>query len=232
MLLSIGTAQLVTVITAITVTLILGIVISLSGHKFDVRMLAYCAVSIGLSFALSYVKVFEMPYGGAITIGSFVPLIIFSYIYGVRAGLFAGAIYGILQFLADPYFLTPVQFLLDYILAFCSIAGAGLIGIFAKNHKSGLIVSVPVVLILRLIVHILAGFIFYASITMRAGEIPLFGDTSAMSGFTYSSLYNMTYVIPDMIIALVLVVLMTMNKSFIRLIEVTSLNNKDKKILR
>ncbi|MGI6700979.1 MAG: energy-coupled thiamine transporter ThiT [Christensenellales bacterium] len=224
-----STSQTVTVITTIALTLLLGLILSLSGKKFDTRMLAYAAVSIGLSFALSYIKVFEMPYGGAITVGSLVPLIIFSYVYGFRAGLFAGAVYGLLQFMQGPYFLTPVQFLLDYILAFAAISAAGAVGLIINNRRTALIVSVPCVLIVRLIIHILAGFIFYSSVTMRAGEIPIFGNTSTMSGFTYSFLYNTTYILPDMLIALVIVILLSTNKSFIRLIEITSLNNKDRK---
>ena len=224
---AIGISQYVTVITSITITLILGIIVVLSGKRFNSRLLAYAAVSIGLSFALSFVKVYEMPYGGSVTIGSFVPLIIFAYIYGIKAGIFAGSIYGLLQFLAGPYFLTPVQFVLDYILAFVTISGAGLMALLIKDHRKALIASVPVVYVLRLIVHILAGFIFYSSMTMRAEVLPIFGDTALMTGFVYSTLYNSTYIIPDMLISMVIIILLTANKSFIRIIEIVSYNSKD-----
>lgn len=229
---SIGTTQMVTVITTLTIALLIGIVLVLRGKKFDTRMLAFAAITLALSFALSFVKFWHMPYGGSTTLASFVPLIIFSYIYGGRSGLFVGIIYGILQFFAGPYFLTPIQFLLDYILGFSSIALAGVVSLVVKNHRKGLIISVPVVCALRLFFHVLAGFIFYSSIDMMAPELPIFGSTADMSGFVYSFIYNASYVLPDMIIAFIVIILLTSNKSFLRLIEVTSFINKDAQLIK
>ncbi len=222
------TSQLVTIITTVAVTLVLGIILMLSGKKFDVKMLSFCAVSLGLSFGLSFIK-FEMAYGGSITAGSMVPIILFAYMYGPTAGLFAGTIYGLLQFIQSPWFLTPVQFLLDYILGFAAIVCAGVIGLIAsKKMRKGLIISVPIVYIVRYIMHILAGIIFYSTPDMMVADLPMFGDTAGMSAFIYSSLYNGIYIIPDMIIALVVTILITANKSFLGLVGKISLDNKDR----
>lgn len=96
------------------------------------RSLAFAAVCIAMSFALSYLKVVEMPQGGSITIASMLPLMIFSYMFGTRKGVFAGFIYGILQAFQDTYILHPAQFLLDYPLAFAAI---GLAGMFAHTDS-------------------------------------------------------------------------------------------------
>ncbi|MBR2384770.1 MAG: energy-coupled thiamine transporter ThiT, partial [Clostridia bacterium] len=68
---------------------------------------------VALSFALSYIKLFEMPQGGSVTLFSMLPIMLFSYIYGMKKGLLVGVIYGLLQAVQDPYIIHPAQFLLD-----------------------------------------------------------------------------------------------------------------------
>ena len=72
---------------------------------FDSRCIALAGVCIAMSFALSYIKLWEMPQGGSVTFVSLLPLMIFAYIYGVRKGVAAGFVYGILQAVQDPYSL-------------------------------------------------------------------------------------------------------------------------------
>ncbi|MGN1096801.1 MAG: energy-coupled thiamine transporter ThiT, partial [Christensenellales bacterium] len=95
------------------------------GKKEDARLhtksIVYASLSIALSFALSYVRFFEMPSGGSITLASILPLMIYSYMFGIRRGIVAGVIYGFLQFIQAPWLYHPVQFLLDYPIAFSAI---------------------------------------------------------------------------------------------------------------
>ena len=86
--------------------------------KFDSRSVAFGAICVAMSFALSYVRLFRLPQGGSVTLASLLPLMIFSYIFGVKKGLFVGLIYGVLQAIQDPYIIHPMQFLLDYPIAF------------------------------------------------------------------------------------------------------------------
>ncbi|MDE5617144.1 MAG: hypothetical protein K2I78_05075, partial [Clostridia bacterium] len=44
-----------------------------SGKSFDTRTIAFAAVCVALSFALSYIRVFKMPMGGSITFASMLP---------------------------------------------------------------------------------------------------------------------------------------------------------------
>ena len=89
---------------------------------FDSKSISYAAVCIALSFALSYLAPIHMPQGGSVTIASLVPLMIYSYMFGTRKGVFAGAIYGLLQIVQDPWIIHPAQMFLDYPIAFSYLA--------------------------------------------------------------------------------------------------------------
>lgn len=69
--------------------------------------LVYAALSVALATGLSYIKMFEAPYGGSITLFSLLPIALYSYMFGVRRGTLAGFIYGLLQLLQGPNILHP-----------------------------------------------------------------------------------------------------------------------------
>ena len=98
---------------------------SISRKTWTAKSLAYAALSIALAFVLSYVKLFRMPNSGSVTLASMLPLMLFSAAYGVGPGLLAGAAYGLLQYVQGGYFVHPIQFLLDYPIAFALIGLAG-----------------------------------------------------------------------------------------------------------
>lgn len=104
------------VYTAILVAVVL-VVALVFGKKVNcdnTRSIVYASVCIAMSFALSYIRFIELPQGGSVTFASLLPLMVYSYMYGARKGVIAGAIYGLLQFVQAPWFYHPVQFLLDY----------------------------------------------------------------------------------------------------------------------
>ena len=72
------------------------------------KSLVYGALCIALSFALSYVKLFSMPMGGSVTLCSMLPLMFYSYRFGLSKGLLAGLAYGLLQLIQKPE-LGPVH---------------------------------------------------------------------------------------------------------------------------
>ena len=96
-------------------------------NGFDSRSIATAGICVALSFALSYIKLFEMPQGGSVTLFSMLPIMLFSYIYGMKKGLLVGVIYGLLQAVQDPYIIHPAQFLLDYPMAFALTGFAGIL---------------------------------------------------------------------------------------------------------
>ena len=179
---------------------------------FDSRTISYAAVCIAMSFALSYLAPIHLPYGGSVTIASLLPLMIYSYMFGVRKGVFAGAIYGLLQVIQDPWILHPAQLLLDYPIAF---AGIGLAGMFRGVHALDKAPQVKFLLgalvgsAIRYLAHLFAG-------------VFAFGQFAADYGFDSDWLYSLTYnsfVFADIAIAIVVGIFVFSSKSFMTVVD-------------
>ena len=176
---------------------------------FSTRSITFAAVCIAMSFALSYLKIVEMPQGGSITIASLLPLMIYSYMFGTKKGVFAGFIYGILQAFQDTYILHPAQFLLDYPLAFSAI---GLAGMFAnvkalKFPQVRFALGALVAACGRFLMHFLSGIFAFG----------YFANIQPV--WLYSLIYQAGYVLPDIAIAIVAGVLVFSSKTFVREME-------------
>jgi len=164
-------------------------IITRSRQKWTTRMMANASLCIALAFILSYVKLYEMPQGGSVTLASMLPIFMFAYAYGIAPGLMIGFAYGLLQFVQGGWFVHPVQFLLDYPLAFAML---GFAGIAHKLPESwGMIPGILLGTVLRFVCAFLTGVFFWGE---GAGE---------QNVFIYSAVYNGTYLIPETIICLV-----------------------------
>ena len=86
--------------------------------KLTTRQLVFCAVAIALAFITSYLKIFKLPWGGSVTLCSMLFIVLIGYWYGIKVGILTGLVYGIFQFLQEPYVLSFFQVCCDYILAF------------------------------------------------------------------------------------------------------------------
>ena len=163
------------------------------GHKtvWNTKMMAMGAVCIALSSVLSMIKFWKMPLGGSITAASMLPLMLFSYVYGMGPGCLVGALYGVLQFIIEPYFLSVPQMLLDYPIAFGMM---GLAGLFSKmdDENLGLTVGVVLASVGRFVAAVLSGVIFFAE---YAGD---------QNPWVYSIVYNGSYMLPECIICVIL----------------------------
>lgn len=155
-------------------------------NKMSTKMLVEAGVLIALAQVLSYIKVFEAPYGGSVTAGSMVPIIIFAVRWGLGPGLFAGAVYGALQFiLGEKYSFHILSILLDYVVAFGLLGLAGL----AKDTRAGAMAGVFLAVLGRFVSHLLSGVILFASYAPEG-----------MNPWVYSFLYNGGYLLPELII--------------------------------
>ncbi len=175
---------------------------------FDSRCIALAGVCIAMSFALSYIKLFKMPQGGSVTLVSLLPLMIFSYAYGVKKGVLAGFVYGILQAAQDPYIIHPAQFLLDYPIAFALVGFAGL---FASIRAIRLpqvrfVLGGVLASVLRFVSHVFSGVFAFAA---YAGESNV---------WAYSLAYN-SFVFVDIALVLVAGVFVFSSKALVQKLE-------------
>jgi len=161
------------------------------------KLLAEMAVAIALGTVLSFIKFSIWAQGGSITAGSMVPLFWFSFRRGAKLGITAGVIYGIVQFFVGPFFVHPLQLLLDYPIAFGAL---GLAGLFRTHELMGVTVGI----VGRFLAHFVSGVIFFAT---YAPDVYL-GVSIGANAYAYSALYNGTYLFPELIISLVLMVVL------------------------
>ena len=210
-------ADLVGLIVSAIIFMALIVVIYFLGDKrsiSDTRSIVYGAVAIAMSFALSYIKFFEMPQGGSLTFASLLPLMIYCCMFGTRRGVIACLVYGVLQAVQDPWIIHPMQFLLDYPLAFGMI---GISGIFIEknvfrfsgklqrfNDVFGFTCGALVAVIGRFVCHVLSGvFAFHTW-----ADLETYSTVAA-----YSMAYN-SFAFVDMAIALAAGIMLLLSKTF------------------
>lgn len=165
--------------------------------------IVYGGVATALAFVLSFLKFSPVQYGSSITLASMVPLVLYAYFFGFAKGLVVGVVYGLLQFVQDPYILTPVTFVLDYILAFSSIAIAAVSKKIIKNECGALCLGATFTYALRFLFHFVSGIVYF-----NMGAV--WADIPAESAIVYSLIYQTVYLLPDF--ALCLVALFTLSK--------------------
>lgn len=168
-------------------------------NRNKTRMITEGGMMMALSILLSYIKVYQAPNGGSVTAGSMIPLLLFAIRWGVRPGLAVGSVYGVLRFMIKPYFYHWAQFLLDYPIAYGLLGLAGIGYVMNNNDESKeyfrLVVGVVLAIAGRMLSHVLSGVIFFAE---YAGD---------QNPWIYSIGYNATYLIPELIISVVVLIL-------------------------
>ena len=163
--------------------------------KTNLRRLCEGAIMVAIAQILSYIKLWEMPWGGSIVL-AMVPIILFSVRWGLGSGLLAGFVFGVLQFMFDGGFAIGWQSIIgDYLLAFTVLGLAGLM----KGKKLGVFWGTLIGGVARFLVHYVVGA------TIWAAYMPdtFFGMTMT-SPWIYSLLYNIAYMGPNIIITLVI----------------------------
>ena len=175
-------------------------------NQNSTKAISFAGVCIALSFALSYVKLFSMPQGGSVTLASMLPLIIYSYVFGARKGVFAGVIYGVLQCLQSPQIYQPLQVLLDYPIAFACIGLAGIAKNinFLKTPLLKFVFGASIACVGRYLAHFLSGYYVFSS--------------WAMEGYTalsWAIVYNL-YIIVELAIILFVGWFLFASKSFVK----------------
>ncbi len=160
-------------------------------HKANAKQLAFSAVAVALSVIASLFTVFNLPFGGSVTLFRMFFICLIGYLYGTRSGILAGIACGFLDLILKPYVVHPVQLLFDYPIAFGCL---GLSGIFAKS-KFGLFKGYIIGVAGRYICHVLTGTIFFS---IYAGN---------HHPMIYSIGYNATYIVPEAVVTLIILAL-------------------------
>jgi len=152
------------------------------------EVIAMVALAGVLEFLSGFVPFLSMPEGGRVTLAAMVPIFFVAFRRGPRIGILAGVAFGLVVLVEEPFVYHPIQFLLDYPLAFGALGLAG----FFRNLRWPWLPSIGVAVGIggRFLSHFISGLVFFASYA-----------PAGMDPATYSAIYNAWYLIPELIIS-------------------------------
>lgn len=167
--------------------------------RVALRALCEGALMVALAQVLSYLKLWELPQGGSITIGM-LPIFLFCVRWGFCRGMLASVAFSVLQLTLDGAFAYSWQSMLgDYIIAYSVL---GLAGLFARK-KYGFFIGCIVGSAARFFIHWIVGATVWAEYMPEA----FFGMTMTSPWF-YSALYNGSFIMLSLLLTLLLGVLL------------------------
>lgn len=162
--------------------------------KMSTAVLVQTSLLLALAVVLEQLRIFHMPQGGSITVGSMVPLLLIGYRFGVGTGMLAGFVYGMINMFQDPFILHPVQVLFDYPLPFMAMGLAGL-------SRQYLYLGTGLAFFARFCCHFISGVVFFGSYAPEG-----------MSPVWYSLVANATYLMPEMLICCAIIKVLPVKK--------------------
>ena len=163
----------------------------MSDKSSSTKILTEGSIIIALTIILKDVlpPIYHLPQGGSVSAAGMVPLLWFALRRGLRAGLEAGCVYGLVNMALGGYIVDPVQALLDYPIAFAALGLAGLLRAYP-------LVGVTLGIVGRFLAHFVSGVWFF---WMYVPE--------GVSPIVYSAVYNGSYLIVELVISLVIIYL-------------------------
>ena len=194
--------------------------------KNQTLRLTETGVLLGIAAVLTVIQPFQLPFGGGITIASMLPVVLLSYRYGVKWGLFSAFVFSLIQiatgfgnvrgFFLPQDGLSTMQVLgmgicivlLDYVAAY-TVLGLG--GLFRKRLSPSLALGLGTftALGLRYLVHIISGALFFGSwaewfFTQEGfyaiGDVIMAHCSGTELALIYSVFYNGLYMIPEILL--------------------------------
>lgn len=191
-------------------------------QQTNTKRLVETALLFAIAMILSFVKLFEMPWGGSVTLCASLPIILIAYRYGTKWGFFSAFVFSILQLLTDMSALRGINgmalvlsILLDYILAYTVLGIGGLFRNRIKQPALALALGSIVALVGRFLCSFASGFLIwgeYAQDTLTSLNTVLANSVlESFSGFglavVYSLIYNGMYMLPEIVITAVIALL-------------------------
>jgi thiamine transporter len=183
------------------------------------------AIAAVLALICELIPFLNLPFGGGFTVASMLPIVLASYMFGLKWGIGCAFTYSVVQMLigfrtvsaffmpADENYAGSLAAALgicfiDYVLAY-TVLGFG--GAFRKmkSKTASLVLGVLLALSLRYVAHILSGYIFFGAwaewFFTQEGFYSIGGSImSTFSGkglaLVYSIFYNGLYMLPEIVI--------------------------------
>ena len=189
-------ASIFALLGLITLTLAFGYI---KKNKMNTQMIVHIGLMLALTVILHNFRLYHMPQGGSVTLGAMIPLLLIAFRYGPVGGYLAGFVYGLINLMQDPYILHPIQVLFDYPLPYMAL---GLAGYFKDRILLGAFIGI----FSRFICHFISGAVFFASYA-----------PAGMSPYWYSLVFNATYLIPELLISLVILRVLSVKRLLLQI---------------
>ena len=198
--------------------------------KRFVISLTQCAVMLALSVALSFIKLWDMPLGGSVTLVSMLPICLIAVKFGPVKGLGTAFVYSLFQLLqaiaegnvfiyCEGWVTVVICLFFDYLLPFTVLGLAGIFkkfrllrenknGEFKELKHFGIYLGLSLAVFLRFVCHFVTGVFIWGQ-----------WAPDGMGKFAYSLLYNGGYLLPELILTLVVAAFLISSKQIEKLLE-------------
>ncbi|MGN7478440.1 energy-coupled thiamine transporter ThiT [Solibacillus silvestris] len=167
-------------------------------------MMVEIAIFAAIGLVLDQISFKMWAQGGSISF-VMIPIILMAIRWGLTAGLATGLLIGVMQMMFGAYIVHWLQAILDYGLAFTVVGLAALVrkpllqaSLSLNKGKMTLYIIIGALIggSLRFVSHLLAGVIFFKEYA---------GDENV---WTYSIIYNSSYMLPATVITAIIAVLL------------------------
>jgi thiamine transporter len=154
--------------------------------KIETKIITEIIIAVALAYVLNLIVIFRMPQGGSVTAVSMVPILWLALRRGFKIGTLGGIVFGLVDMFPQPFIIHPIQFLLDYPLAFGAL---GLAGLFIDRPIIGVISGI----LGRFVCHFFSGIVFFAMYVPKG-----------MNPAVYSAIYNGSYLIIELVFSIII----------------------------
>ena len=157
------------------------------------------ALAVVLDLLSKTLPIPRLPSGGSVSL-RMLPIFVVAFRHGWKAGVTAGGVYGVIEFMTASYAVHPIQVPLDYPVAFGATGMAGLIpGRIEAGESPGwgertrILGGVLLGNGLRFMAHFTSGIVFWGQNAPEGQPVWL-----------YSLSYNGSYMVPQTIVDIIL----------------------------
>ena len=173
-------------------------------NKKRILQMVECAMIVAVAFIIDLLPLPKWPQGGSVSLGM-IPIVFFSFRHGALWGTLSGfllSVVGMIMGVSLPPANTVLSIvlciLLDYILAFAFLGTADLFRRpFKSNSAAGYIAGTVAAGLLRLLCSFLSGIFLWGSYAPEG--VPV---------WFYSLTYNAGYMIPNTVVAVVVILIL------------------------